>query len=520
MSRGVRRLLAAAAVLAVTMTAGCSATGTDDDSGPSPSPSRSQTGAAREYLTQHVDWSTCFDKFQCATVKVPLDWDDPDGSEIGIAVIRTQQADNTRGTILVDPGGPGGSGFNIVKDSLGYVTTDRLQSHYAIAGFDPRGVGRSSAVDCFTDAGRDRMRSNDADPDTDAGFKNLRSMYHRFANACQKHTGALLEHVDTESAARDMDVIRAALGERKLNYLGFSYGTKLGATYARLYPGKVGRFVLDGALDPSLTSVQIALGQAKGFERELRVYIRRCGQQPDCPLDGGVDHGARQVRALLDSATRTPLTATDGRKVGGSLLASGIIAALYNTANWQYLTQGLAGAMNGDPSVLLALADQSADRDQSGNYTSNGNEAFIAINCLDYSPPAKKAAMRAVAARIEKASPTFGPELAYTGLTCANWPVPSTAHAPKPPGTDKPGTDKPGTDKPGTAPILVVGTTGDPATPYAWAKSLTRKLPGARLLTWKGEGHTAYGRAGPCINKKVDAYFVTGTMPPRGTTCR
>lgn len=501
----MKRGLALAAALVVTMVAGCTG---DPGETPGNDTTRGSASAspAQDVYDQHLNWSTCYESFQCATVKVPLNWDKPDADTIGIAVIRTKPKKSDHGTILVDPGGPGGSGVNIVKNSLDYVSTKRLQRNFSIAGFDPRGVGRSSAVDCFTDAERDRMRGNDADPDTDAGLANLRRQYKEFADACAKNTGALLGHVDTKSAARDMDVIRAAFGESTLNYLGFSYGTMLGSTYAELYPGKVGKFVLDGALDPSLTVEQITLGQAKGFERELRVYARRCLERSDCPLSGSVDHAVGQIQRLLTSATANPLEATDGRKVGGSLLAAGILAALYNTANWEYLTQGLAGAMGGDPGLLLALADQSADRDESGHYTSNGDEAFIAINCLDYSPSSDTTTMRANAKKVEKASPTFGTALAYTGLTCSSWPY-SATNAPAPARVK------------GDGPFLVVGTTGDPATPYAWSKSLTKQLPDARLLTWRGEGHTAYGRAGACINSKVDDYFLAGKLPARGTVC-
>lgn len=497
------RRAAIAAALGLALLAGCSG----HPAGSGGSGGNDPTARRHDVYHQHPDWSTCYESFQCASVKVPLNWSKPHADTIRIAVVRTKPKPTDQGTVLVDPGGPGGSGVDIVKDSLDYVSTKRLRRHFSIAGFDPRGVGRSSAVDCFTDAERDAMRGNDAAPDTDAGLANQRRQYKKFANACAKNTGALLGHVDTKSAARDMDVIRAALGESTLNYLGFSYGTKLGATYAELYPGKVGKIVLDGALDPSLTSEQITMGQAKGFERELRVYVRRCLKSSDCPLSGGVDRAVGQIRRLLTSATKHPLEATDGRKVGGSLLASGIIAALYNTANWQYLTQGLASAMDGDPGTLLALADQSADRDQTGHYTSNGDEAFIAVNCLDYSPSSSTADMRADAKKVEKASPTFGTWLSYTGLTCASWPhrasdAPSPVHVK------------------GSGPFLVVGTTGDPATPYAWAKSLARQLPGGRLLTWHGEGHTAYGRAGDCIDSAVDAYFISGKLPVRGTECR
>lgn len=509
--RTARAVLAGLGVML--LLSGCTL-GSGDGTGPSTGAPTGPAGTATAtpvdpagYDAQPVDWRAC-GRFECATVAAPLDWDRPDGAQrVSLALIRARATGRRRGSLLINPGGPGGSGVQLVRDSLDAVTTETLRRNYDIVGFDPRGVGSSSAVRCLDDRALDRFREQQFDGDTDAGLAAARQSWADFAAACGKATGPLLGHIDTPSAARDLDMLRAVLGERTLNYLGFSYGTSLGVAYAERFPDRVGRFVLDGAVDPELSNEDLTLGQARGFEAALAAYVADCQSGGRCPLTGGVEGGLGQVRALIDRARTSPLRTDDGRGLTADLAASGILTPLYNEANWPVLTSALAAALDGDGTQLLALADFSDDRDSSGHYRSNSFSAFTAVTCLDYPMDATTDGMRRDAAELRRASPTFGEVLAYGGVTCESWPDPPTG-------------------KPhaavvhGAAPILVVGTTGDPATPYPWAQALTRQLGNATLLTYEGTGHTAYGRAGVCVDDAVDGFLVGGRMPGAGTRCR
>ncbi|WP_279325267.1 alpha/beta hydrolase [Arthrobacter sp. Bz4] len=312
--------------------------------------------------------------------------------------------------------------------------------------------------------------------------------------------------MDTDSAARDLDILRAAVGDQDLNYLGFSYGTALGAAYAELFPANTGRLVLDGAVDPSLSNEEITLGQAQAFETALRTYVADCQLSSDCPLPAGIEEGVAVIQDLFRSVEESPMTAADGRLVTIGTFFSGFILPLYDNNNWTLLTGALDQALQGDPSAMLQLADLGAEREADGSYLTNSNAAFIAINCLDYPMTNDPAALAADADELAEASPTFGPYLAYGGVTCDAWeygpvlePAPASA--------------------PDAAPMLVIGTTGDPATPYDWSLALADQLETSVHVTWDGEGHTAYGRAGDCIGDLVDDYFVDGTLPEDGVSC-
>ncbi len=462
----------------------------------------------RGFYTQEVSWESCEESFSCAMIEVPLDYNDPGRSSIEIAAIRSAATGNPQGTILVNPGGPGGSGVNIVKDSLDFVTSDRLREDYDILGFDPRGINRSSAVECYTDEEQDLARQESVPPDLpeEELLAVLTDEAAEYADLCAERTGELLGFVDTASAARDMDILRAVVSDEKLNYLGFSYGTQLGATYADLFPERVGRLVLDGAIDPSLSNEEITLGQALGFENAVRAYVADCQQGSACPYSGTVDDGVRQIQDLFDEVEREPLEARDGRLVPASTFVQGFILPLYDNANWPTLTQAVSAALDGDPTSMLYLADLSADRRPGGAYATNSTAAFLAVNCLDYPMTSDPAQMAADEQELVATSPTFGSFLAYGGVTCAPWaygpvlePAPLQAE--------------------GADPILVIGTTGDPATPYAWSTALADQLDSGVHVTWEGEGHTAYGRSNDCVLDLVDSYFVDGTVPEDGTRC-
>jgi pimeloyl-ACP methyl ester carboxylesterase len=462
------------------------------------------------FYEQSVTWEKCGQRLECAKVTVPVDWQHPDGATLQLSVVRRPATDRKHriGSLLMNPGGPGASGVQYVADYGDHITTRALRGAFDLVGFDPRGVGESDPVDCLPDAELDRFLAFDADPQQPGGLQAMRQEARDFAAGCEAHTGALLGHVDTASAARDMDVLRAVLGDQRLSYLGKSYGTFLGAMYAEEFPQRVGRLVLDGAIDPALSSAQIGVGQAAGMEQALRAYVTDCLTRRDCPLRGSVDDALGQVRSVVDAARQHPLRTDDpNRSLTASLAFYGLIAPLYENASWPMLDQALAAALAGDGSLLLELADLYADRQPDGEYGSNLLEAFNAVNCLDYPVDASPGAMEAEARRLEQASPTFGDAMAYGELLCAAWPVPPVLK-PAP------------LHAKGSPPILVVGTTGDPATPYDWAVSLAKQLDSGRLLTWHGEGHTAYMRGSACVDAAVDGYLVDGVLPGKDATCR
>ncbi|MFJ6003495.1 alpha/beta hydrolase [Arthrobacter sp. NPDC092385] len=512
--RSLAPLVAAAAV--VLGLAGCTLS-SPDDRGDAPATGIETADPAavgevdedlRGFYTQEVQWETCEGSFSCATIEVPLDYSDPGRSSVDIAAIRSDATGDAQGTVLVNPGGPGGSGFNIVKDSLDYVTSDRLREDYDILGFDPRGVNRSDGVECFTDAEQDaaRQESYPVDVPEEELLALMTADAQEYADRCAERTGEMLGFVDTESAARDMDILRAVVSDEKLNYLGFSYGTQLGATYADLFPERVGRLVLDGAIDPSLSNEDVTLGQAGGFERAVRAYVADCQQGPECPYPGTVDDGVRRIQELFADVEREPMAAEDGRLVPVSTFVQGFILPLYDNGNWPTLTQAVTAALAGDPSSILYLADLSAERQPDGTYAGNSTAAFLAVNCLDYPMTSDPAQMRADEQELVAASPTFGRFLAYGGITCAPWKYPPVL-GPAPLRAE------------GADPIVVIGTTGDPATPYEWSTALAEQLESGVHVTWQGEGHTAYGRSNDCILDLVDAYFIEGTVPADGTRC-
>lgn len=491
--------------LAVT---GCTAPKHQAGTTPPPADVDSAPSAELEpFYAQVLAWETC-DEGECAMLEVPLDYADPGGQTIRLAVARQRATDGDPiGSLLLNQGGPGGSGV----DFLDYATelvSDDVQARYDLVGFDPRGVQHSQPeVTCLTAPKMDELLAYDPDYSTPEGVQRSIDLYADFSAACLEHTGPVLGHVDTVSAARDMDVLRAVLGDTDLSYLGFSYGTQLGATYAGLFPDRVGRLVLDGAVDPTLTTEESTLAQAVGFESALRAYVTDCQGGARCPLTGSVDEGMGQVRELLDRATAEPLPTGTDRPLTGALAFSGVAVTLYSQSYWTYLTSALTAAIEqGDGSILLTLSDSYYGREADGTYSSNQTEAFWSVGCADSRASADLDDMAAEAVEIEEAAPTVGSYFTYGGVICAGWPVPLVG------GLDD-------YSAPGAAPILVIGTTNDPATPYAQAQALAELLSSGTLLTYEGEGHTAYGSSNDCVTQNVDGYLLEGTVPEEGTTC-
>lgn len=472
---------------------------------PSPVPA-----ALKSYYAQHLSWRDCgVSGFQCTTMKAPLDYAKPDGGEIKLAVSRKKATGPGKriGSLLVNPGGPGGSAIGYLQGyaAIGYPA--QVRARYDMVAIDPRGVARSEPVECLTGPQMDAYTQVDQTPDDDAEVTKLSGAFKKFATGCEKRSGEVLPHVSTEETARDMDMLRALLGDEHLNYVGASYGTFLGATYAELFPGRTGRLVLDGAMDPSLSSIELNRDQTAGFETAFQSFAQDCVRKSDCPLGTtSADEAATRLKKLFTELDAKPIPTGESRDLGESLATTGVIAAMYDESAWPQLREALTAADAGDGSGLLALADSYYEREPSGEYA-NLMYANAAVNCLDL-PPAFATPQDVTKAlpSFEKASPVFGEGFAWAALNCAYWPVPATGTAHR-------------IEAEGAAPIIVVGTTRDPATPYHWAESLADQLSSGTLLTYEGDGHTAYGRGSDCIDTAINTYLLEGTPPPAGKKC-
>jgi len=485
---------------------------------PAPSEVDGIPAGFEQWYSQTIAWGQCENlrrEYECATITAPLDWADPSAGSIDLAIMRHIATGDKIGSLLINPGGPGQSGVDFLPAIWSSFGTP-VQQAFDIIGFDPRGVGGSTQVVCLDDAGKDAFISADF-PDTDAGREAMAAANAEWGQACYENTGPLLAHVDTMSAARDMDFIRHLVGDQALNYLGFSYGTQLGATYAGLFPQNVGRMVLDGAIDTTLTSDELSLGQAVGFENALRNFVTECQSRQiqdqtgaaggSCPLTGTVDEGMAQIAALLDRLQTHPLPTQSGREVNRTLGFYGIATPLYDESSWSFLSMALDEALNrGTGDILLLLADFYNDRNEDGTFASNSTEAFGAIGCVDDRGTSDPAEMAALAEQLLAAAPTMGTYFTYGGLVCRDWPVPIA------PGSFD-------LHAAGAPPILVIGTTNDPATPYEWAVGLADTLDSGVLLTYDGEGHTAYTRSNQCVMDAVDQFLVDDVVPPDGKRC-
>ncbi|MET9291635.1 alpha/beta hydrolase [Streptomyces sp. NPDC003077] len=466
--------------------------------------------ALRPYYDQKLTWRPCdtAPTFECATLKAPLDYAAPDAAtDLKLAVSRKKATGPGAriGALMVNPGGPGSSAIDYLQQYAPEPAP--VRARYDMVAMDPRGVGRSAPIACLPDREMDAYTQTDQTPDTPAEVTRLTAAYRDFARACRARSGARLGHVSTIEAARDMDVLRAVLGDRKLTYVGASYGTLLGATYAGLYPSRVGRLVLDGAMDPSLNARTINREQTAGFETAFTAFATDCAKRPDCPLGTGrPETVGKRLSAFFADLDRHPVATGTTRRLTESLATTGVIAAMYDENSWPLLREALARTQKGDGSGLLALADSYYERDPDGTYA-NQTAANPAVNCLDlpaaFSGPDE---VRAALPSFRAASPVFGEGFAWSAANCASWPV-------KPTGTPH------RIKAEGAAPILVVGTTRDPATPYRWAQGLASQLSSGTLLTYEGDGHTAYGRGSDCVDTAINTYLLEGTPPPAHKQC-
>ncbi len=465
-------------------------------------------GVARvaEPPTRAIAWHACEGGFQCGTLTVPLDPAAPAGPTIDLAVIRKRARDPRHriGSLVFNPGGPGAPGVSFLT---GIVSTmpAALRDRFDLVGFDPRGVGRSSPIQC--EDSLDGLFDQSFQPATGAARAGLVGGMTALAQACAARSGDRLAHVSTADTVQDLERLRVALGEDRLSFVGYSYGTFLGASYADAYPEHLRAFVLDGPVDPTLSATQVTLGQARGFERAIDDFLADCSSRPGCSFhhDG---QAAKVYDALRARAARAPLAANDpdGRRLNQTRFDAGVLQLLYlGRPAWPELADALDAAEHGDASTLLGLADAFVGRDGEGR-DDHVLEAFWAVTCLDGPVVGDVAAATALEQRAVTVAPRIGAFIVNNSLPCSVWPVP-----PDPP---------PGRlTAVGAPPILVVGTTRDPATPLAQAKALARQLDRGRLLVADGEQHTAFGQGNACVDDAVTRYLVDRRVPRAGARC-
>ncbi|WP_455907182.1 alpha/beta fold hydrolase [Streptomyces niveus] len=540
-----RRPALTAAVTAVTVAAllaaaGCSGSGADsggqggqtsrnNQDGQEDGQNTTDTTAAPQNLTsQKLDWKACptpsaaegggtapsplpgGTKWECASMAAPLDYATPKGATIELALIRAKTSDPGKriGSLVFNFGGPGGSGVTGLP-SFGN-DYDKLRTRYDLVSFDPRGVGRSDPVECKDDKQLDAYYATDMTPDDAAEEKSYVNGLKWYAGGCEQKSGKALPHVGTVNAARDMELMRQVLGDDKLNYFGISYGTELGGVYAHLYPKSVGRAVFDAVVDPNQSSEQGSLGQAKGFQLALTNFAKDCVSRGDaCKLPGSTPKEIENfVVELLDQLDKKPIAGLGDRKLTETQATNGIAQTLYSKEYWPLLEQGLDEADGGSGALLLVLSDAMNGRNEKGQY-SNIQAANAAVNCVDSKQRYTLAQTKAKLPEFRKVSPVFGDFLGWGLLGCSEWPVPGEW-------------EKPDVSAPGAAPILVIGNTGDPATPYEGAQAMAKALgDGVGVeLTYEGQGHGAYNAGSACVQNAVNGYLLDGKVPKAGTVCK
>ena len=454
--------------------------------------------ALKPFYSQALIWTDC-GIGKCTRAKVPIDYANPRGKTLQLAVKVIPALGSGKRSLFLNPGGPGASGLRYA-DYLAGKISPKVREHYDLINVDPRGVGDSTPVDCVSDAAFATFAASDPDPDTPAEIMAFREEHRELGEGCQRRSGAVAAHVSTEEVARDFDVLRALLGQRKFDWFGFSYGTAIGATYATLFPQRVGRMVLDGPVDPSEGVIDAGMSQAVGFQRALRAYVKDCTGRWRCPLGRNETKAMRRIVDLLERLDRHPLrTDNPDRMLTQGLAFYGIAKPLYSKSTWISLSNAFDAALQGDGSVLARLAD--------AYFQEANGEAFLVVSCLDARDQPTVADVEAAEPRFVRASPVFGRALAWGSLGCSDWPIEAT----------HPQID---IDAKTSAPILIVATTGDPATPYESAKALAKQLPSSVLLTHVGDGHTAYASGDGCIDNFVDDYLDSGKLPAKGTVCK
>lgn len=501
----MKRTLAALLVSA-TLLAACSTSGgneaakepTTTSSGSDTTGGETSTTKAPEPDARTIDWSDCGGGFECGTITVPLDYDDPEGETIDVAVTRhpADDPDQRIGTLFMNPGGPGGSAIELARS---FSRAGDLGDRFDIVGFDPRGVGESSPLDCHSHL----VDIYDADPTIDSDEDRTATLEasQAFVDECEEKYADILPFLGTSDVARDMDEIRKAMGEEQINYLGYSYGTSLGQEYARLFPTKVRSMVIDGVVDHEPDGITTAETQAAGFETALAAYIDHC-EEDGCGF--GDQNAGDVIDEVIAAAEASPIPAPGAdRPASPGMVSLALAQALYSEQLWGQLSSALRDAQEGDGSGMVGLADMYMGTDGGGS----SFEIYFGVSCLDETWPSDPEEVIDASIEAERAVPRFGGPIVLDYIRCAMWPAEAKPLAPVPADTE------------GLPPIVVVSTTNDPATPYENGVAVAKQIPGGVLVTNEGEGHTIVGQGKPCIDDMARDYFVDLTVPDDGLTC-
>jgi pimeloyl-ACP methyl ester carboxylesterase len=451
------------------------------------------------YYAQELQWQSCYENYECADLLVPIDYTNLKTGTFNISVLKYPTTNKKKlGSLIVNPGGPGGSGVDYAY-AAEYLFSPAILSAYDIVGFDPRGVSRSEPIICLTDKELDANYASDAKPDNEKEFAQTLIDSKKFIQQCEEKNKHLTSF-STANAARDMDILRQAVGDKQLNYMGKSYGTFLGTLYVQFFPDKVGRIVLDGAVDPTISDFQQSLTQAIGFDKAFAAFAADCNKQSDCPLPKDTDAAIEFMKRLFKQAEKKPIaTKNNNRLLSESLMVLGTASALYDSATgWPDLRKAIAEAKNSEGNTFLKLADEYTGRLEDGGYRSNEFDSAAVIDCLDFKDKRSIEEMKTDTRVFDEKAPLFGPYLAYSGLGC-KYSVTPKATTIEPTKTANP--------------IVIIGTTGDPATPYEWAQGLNKLLTNSVLISLSGDGHTGQGQGNSCVDGQVDDFYLKNALP-------
>jgi pimeloyl-ACP methyl ester carboxylesterase len=445
---------------------------------------------------------------ECGMLSVPVDYSKPDGDVAQIAMIRFKATGQKIGSLVVNPGGPGESGVEAAA-SMAPTLPPSVRERFDLVGFDPRGVANSSpAAWCNSDADNDRLRADPTVDYTPEGVAHIENENKQFVQRCVDKMGKeFLANIGTVNVAKDLDAIRARLGDDKLTYLGYSYGTRIGSAYAEAYPDKVRAMILDGAVDPNADQIEEEIRQAAAFQKAFDNYAADCATSPDCPLGTDPAKAVDVYQSLVNPLVEHPAKTNDPRGLSYTDGIVGTILPLYSPSLWRHLTQALSEMKDGTGDTMLAMADLYMGRDAQGHYN-NSTDARVAVNCMDKPHITDRAKVVEEDRRVREVAPfmSYGE---FTGLapldTCAFWPIPATGsqHEIK---------------VNGLPPILVVSTTNDPATPYKAGVDLAEQL-GGTLVTFEGTQHTVVFQGNTCVDDIAARYLVDVTVPPPDTRC-
>ena len=456
------------------------------------------------YYAQEIDWKSCRQDFQCATLAVPIDYKKLSTGTFEIALLKYEARTSKKlGSLIVNPGGPGGSGVDYAY-AAEYIFSPAILDRYDIVGFDPRGVSRSAPIRCLSDEELDANNNSDSKPDNEAEFQQILQDTKKYVEKC-KDKNEYLTSYSTANVARDLDILREAVGDKQLNYMGKSYGTYLGTLYAQFFPEKVGRVVLDGAVDPSISNFQQTLTQGVGFDQAFTSFAADCNKRKNCTLPKNKDSAVAEMQKLFSQAANKPLPTkkNSGRILSESMMVLGTASAMYdNETGWPQLRRAIAEAQKGYGHTFLKLADEYTGRQNDGSYPNNEFDSGAVIDCLDFNETRSVDQIRSDAKAFATKAPLFGPYLAYGGVTCKFF------------NQDSEVTIEPTTT---ANSVIVIGTTGDPATPYEWARGLSKLLTNSRLISLTGEGHTGQGQGNACIDDQIDDFYLTGKAPATST---